>query len=294
MTLRVSREDSTSAFYSAWNDRDALAVAESFAEGGTYADPFSRTSLSGDALRTHVASLVGALPELRFDVRRTLRDGEHVAVVWSLHAVCKGALDREVSADGVAFALEGTDLFHVSERGILAVRRSFERRDLVDCFGLQSIVEPIESGSMTFGYSLREWVSTKKPALLGLTWIQARDEDEKVKIRGLARKIINGFRDVPGYIGVVTGFAGLHGFTMTAWEDETALRAGVHGPAHVDAMRGFHQGLSAGVFTSVWQPVRLNVMWARCAACGAANDAHRAERRCHQCGAPLPEAAPFV
>jgi heme-degrading monooxygenase HmoA len=281
-------------FYGAWNARDVDGVIRTFASGGTFADPFSRATLSAEALRAHVTSLVAALSEVRFRTESTLREGDRVVVVWTLDAVCKGALDRDISADGVSFTLEGIDLFHLSEHGVLSVRRSFERRDLVERLGMQSIVEPIEVGTMTFGYSLRDWASKAKPALLGMTWIQARDEEEKATIRGYARRIIKGFHEIPGFVGVVTGFTGLRGFTLTAWESEDALRAGVHGPNHVEAMRGFHQGLSTGVFTSVWQPLRLNRVWQRCTQCGTPNDAHRVERQCQHCGAPLAEAAPYV
>jgi hypothetical protein len=238
--------------------------------------------------------LIAALPELHFTIEHTLREADHVVVTWSLRAVCKGALDREITADGVPFTLDGVDLLELADGGIRSCRRLFERRDLVERLGLQSIVEPIESGSMSFGYSLRDWISQAKPALLGMTWIQARDEDEKAKIRGYARRIIKGFHEVPGFIGVITGFAGLHGFTFTAWEDEMALRAGVHGPDHVEAMRGFHQGLSSGVFTSVWQPLRLNRMWQRCLHCGVVNDARAVVHRCRSCGQELPEWQPYL
>jgi hypothetical protein len=223
-----------------------------------------------------------------------MRDGDRVVTAWALDAVCKGTLDREIAADGVSFTLEGIDAFRLADSGIASVRRMFERRDLAERLGMQSIIEPIEVGTMTFGYSLRDWASTAKPALLGMTWIQARDEEERAEIRGFARRIIKGFHDVPGFIGVVTGFAGLHGFTLTAWENESALRAGVHGPDHVEAMRGFHQGVSAGVFTSVWQPLRINRLWVRCHNCGTPNDAHGASRQCTKCGFPLPEPAPYV
>lgn len=288
------QEDVVIAFYEAWNRRDADALTRTFAADGTFADPLCRTAVSGDALQGHVGAVLAALTELRFSVGRTMRDGAHVAVSWSLKAVCHGALDRELNGDGASLDLEGLDLFEIGEAGIRGVRRFFERRDLAEQLGMQSIVEPIEVGSMTFGYSVRDWVSNAKPAVLGMTWIQARDEDEKGKIRGFARAIVKGFHQVPGFLGVVTGFAGLHGFTFTAWESEDALRGGVHGPEHVEAMRSFHQGTSTGVFTSVWQPLRINRTWVRCGTCGTANDAHRAERACQRCGAPLPEPAPYV
>jgi heme-degrading monooxygenase HmoA len=127
-----------------------------------------------------------------------------------------------------------------------------------------------------------------------LTWLLARDETEKLAIRAHAREIINHFREVPGFIGIVTGFAGLHGFTVTAWENEEALRVGTHSGAHSEAMHAFRaDGLSGGVFTSVWAPIRLNRMWVRCPL-GHANDATRADGKCEVCGEPLPPEEPYL
>ena len=294
MQERGTGRDIVSDFYRAWNARDPDAIVGTLAGDGTLVDPLSRTPLAGEALRAHLTAQVAALPELVFRVERTLRDGDGVVVTWTLEARCRGALDREIAADGVAFTLAGLDLFRLSGGEIASVRRAFDRRELAERLGLQSIIEPIAVGTMTFGYSLRDWVSAARPAVLGVTWIQARDEEEKATIRGHARRILQGFREVPGFIGVVTGFTGLRGFTLTAWESEAALRAGVHGAEHVEAMRAFHQGTSSGVFTSVWQPLRLNTMWLRCAQCGTPNDAHQAGRQCRRCGHALPEAPPHV
>lgn len=280
-------------FYDAWNRRDADRIARAFGDEGRFRDPLARRAVSGDALRDHVTAQLAALPEVAFRVEHAMRDGERIAVSWTLRAVCNGALDAEIKADGVAFALEGTDVFHVSGARIVDLRRWFERRDLADRLGLQSITLPIAVGSMAFGYSLRDWVSKEKPGVLGMTWILARDEAEKATIRARARDIIRHFHEVPGFIGIVTGFAGLHGFTFTAWESEDALRRGTHAGPHLDAMKAFRDGLSAAVFTSVWTPTRLNRMWSRCAN-GHANDATRVERTCEQCGAPLPEPEPYV
>jgi hypothetical protein len=97
---------------------------------------------------------------------------------------------------------------------------------------------------------------------------------------------------VPGFIGIVTGFAGLHGFTLTAWESEEALRLATQSGAHSEAMHAFRQdGLAGGVFTSVWEPVRLNRMWLRCPL-GHPNDATRADGTCEVCGEPLPAPEP--
>ena len=67
----------------------------------------------------------------------------------------------------------------------------------------------------------------------------------------------------------VTGFAGLHGFTLTAWENEEALRLATHSGAHSEAMHAFRaDDLSGGVFTSdvakgmrVLQKLRAGITW---------------------------------
>ncbi len=89
---------------------------------------------------------------------------------------------------------------------------------------------------MTLGYSVRDWISTEKPSALGVTWIL--DEAEKAVIRGHARRIVQHFHEVPEFIGIVTGFVGLHGFTITAWDSEEALRFGTYEVPHARAVRG--------------------------------------------------------
>jgi heme-degrading monooxygenase HmoA len=141
---------------------------------------------------------------------------------------------------------------------------------------------------------MRSWASKAKPGALGMTWLLARDETEKLAIRARAREIIAHFREVPGFIGIVTGFAGLHGFTLTAWESEEGLRLATRSGAHDEAMHAFrHDGLAGGVFTSVWEPVRLNRMWLRCPL-GHPNDATRTDGKCEVCGEPLPAPEPYV
>jgi heme-degrading monooxygenase HmoA len=189
---------------------------------------------------------------------------------------------------------EGTDVFEVEADHLRRLRRSFDEYAVADALGLQTIVEPFGDGDLTFGHSMRSWVSKEKPGALGMTWLLARDETEKLAIRARARDIIDHFRAVPGFIGIVTGFAGLHGFTLTAWETEEALRSGTHSGAHSDAMHAFRaDDLSGGVFTSVWAPVRLNRMWLRCPL-GHPNDAARTDGRCEVCGQPLPAPEPYV
>jgi heme-degrading monooxygenase HmoA/predicted ester cyclase len=285
--------DIVDGFYDAWNRHDAAAIAAAFAVGGRYADPLSPAELAADELGDHVQGVLDVIRDLRITVTRRIANEVVAATLWTIEGTWDGNLGSlTASASPVRF--EGTDLFELEDEGFRNVRRSFDRLAVADALGLQTIVEPFSDGALTFGHSMRMWVSKERPGALGMTWLLARDETEKLAIRARARDIIDHFREVPGFIGIVTGFAGLHGFTLTAWENEEALRAGTHSGAHGEAMHAFHaEGLSGGVFTSVWAPIRLNRIWTRCPS-GHPNDATRADGTCEVCGQPLPAVEPYV
>lgn len=56
------QKDAVAEFYGAWNQRDPGALARTFVDDGTFADPLCRSAVSGDALRAHVAAVAAALP----------------------------------------------------------------------------------------------------------------------------------------------------------------------------------------------------------------------------------------
>jgi steroid delta-isomerase-like uncharacterized protein len=280
-------------FYDAWNRHDAAAVVACFATDGGYADPLTRVALSGDDLTDHVQRVLDVIRDLRTSRIRTIADDDAAAVVWTTQGTWDGKLESlSVSETSVRF--DGIDVIELEDGHLRRVRRSFDQLAVADALRLQTIVEPYGEGDLTFGHSMRSWASKQKPGALGMTWLLARDEAEKLAIRSRAREIIAHFRGLPGFIGIVTGFAGLHGFTLTAWESEEALRLATRSGAHSEAMHAFRSdGLAGGVFTSVWEPVRLNRMWLRCPN-GHPNDANRADGKCDVCGEPLPVPEPYV
>lgn len=157
-----------------------------------------------------------------------------------------------------------------------------------------ALAEPIASAQAQYGYALRAASgSSRPPGVVALTWIAARDAEERERIRAHSRQNVQDFMAEPGFISIVTGFTGLRGFTVTAWEDEASLRRALGGH-HAVAMRElFDGGLVASVWTSVWTPTRLNRLWVRCPACGALEDVNDDHRSCSQCHAPLPERPAF-
>ena len=280
-------------FYDAWNRHDAAAVTSSFAADGVYADPLTRVDRARETLTDHVQRVLDVIDDLRISPVRTIADEEAAAVLWATEGTWDGVLGA-LSASETPVRFEGMDVIELEDGHLRRVRRSFDQRAVADALRLQTIVEPYGEGDLTFGHSMRSWASKAKPGALGMTWLLARDETEKLAIRARAREIVAHFREVPGFIGIVTGFAGLHGFTLTAWESEEALRLATRSGAHGEAMHAFqHDGLAGGVFTSVWEPLRLNRMWLRCPL-GHPNDATRSDGKCEVCGHPLPAPEPYV
>jgi hypothetical protein len=97
----------------------------------------------------------------------------------------------------------------------------------------------------------------------------------------------------PGFISIVTGFTGMRGFTVTAWEDEDAMKRAL-GKHHAVAMKElFGEDFVASVWTSLWTPTRVNRLWVRCTSCGALEDVSDDHRSCGRCEATLPERPAF-
>lgn len=141
-----------------------------------------------------------------------------------------------------------------------------------------------------FGYSLRVASgNANPPGCIALTWITGADEAGRARIREHAKQNVADFLETPGFLSIVTGFIGLRGFTVTAWESEESMRAALS-KHHAEAMRDLFAGeYVASVWKSVWRPTRVNRLWVRCTACKALGDASDNARACAACGATLPD-----
>jgi steroid delta-isomerase-like uncharacterized protein len=278
------------AYFAAWNARDAAAVARTFAPGGTYEDPTTGGAVPGADVGRVVEPLCAAFPDLEFTRSGAIGDGERLVVEWTLRGRNLGPLRAGVEATGGAMQVRGVDVFAVDDHGIRAVRRYFDRQAFVESFGLMALVQPVAQGPARYGYSMRVASANRRaPGVIALTWIEGADEDEKERIRAHSRRNVRDFLDEPGFLSIVTGFTGLRGFTVTAWEDEASMRRAL-GKHHATAMRElFGERFVAAVWTSVWTPTRINRLWLRCPSCGSLEDVSDEHRRCTRCDAPLPE-----
>lgn len=157
-----------------------------------------------------------------------------------------------------------------------------------------ALAEPIGSASAQYGYSLRAASGNKRPpGVIALTWITGKDAAERERIRAHSRQNVQDFVAEPGFISIVTGFVGLRGFTVTAWEDEGSMKRAL-GKHHAVAMKElFGENFVASVWTSVWTPTRINRIWVRCTSCGSLEDVSDDHRACARCETALPERPAF-
>jgi ketosteroid isomerase-like protein len=285
--------DRIEAYYQRLNAHDAAAVAELFAPGGVFVDAAAGAPVPRERIGELTAHVIAMLPDLRFEHGPPLSGGGRHAVEWTVTGHNQGPYRPNLVPTGKRVELRGVDVFTIDENGITKLQRYFDQKTLAEQVGLQVIVEPHQQESAVFGYSMRvSMPGSRVPEVLALTWIRGRDEAERDRIRGHSRQIIRDFQREPGFIGIVTGFAGDRGFTVTAWEDEAALhRALSHQHAH--AQHEFRTSdISPGVWTSVWKPIRTNRIWTRCPACHEPNDVNDDHRACSKCGAELPPRPP--
>jgi hypothetical protein len=144
-----------------------------------------------------------------------------------------------------------------------------------------ALAEPLERGPAKFGYAMRVASGNPSPpSVIALTWIAGKDAADRERIRAFAKQNVQDFMQEPGFISIVTGFIGLRGFTVTAWQGEDAMRAALS-KNHAVAMRAlFTEDFVASVWTSVWTPSRINRIWVRCVACAALEDVSDDHRAC--------------
>jgi steroid delta-isomerase-like uncharacterized protein len=282
------------AYFDAWNAHDGAAMAQLFSPGGTYADPTTGDSVPASRLPQVVDALTAAFPDLAFERRSATGEGTSRVVEWVMRGHNRGPLGPGVSPTGRAVELRGIDAFDVESGGIRAVRSYFDQKALAEQAGLMALVQPVEQGPAHYGYSMRVASGNPRPpAIIALTWIQGANEAEKERIRAHSRQNVQDFLAEAGFISIVTGFTGLRGFTVTAWEDEASMKRALS-KHHATAMRELFSGdFVSAVWTSVWQPTRINRIWVRCHACASLEDVSDGHRACRRCGTELAERPAF-
>ena len=282
------------AYFEGWNAHDASAVARTFAASGTYSDPTTERPLAGKDIARIMEPLCAAFPDLTFERTDGIGNETRHVVEWTLRGHNRGALRAGINPTDKEATLRGVDVFEIGEDGIRSVRGYFDQKAFFESFGLMALVQPVEQGPAKYGYSMRVASGNPKPpGVIALTWIQGANEAEKERIRAHSRDNVKDFLAEPGFLSIVTGFTGLRGFTVTAWEDEASMKRAL-AKHHAVAMKElFSENFVASVWTSVWTPTRMNRLWVRCPACGSLENVNDDHRSCSKCNAPMPERPAF-
>lgn len=77
--------DVAQRYFDAWNSRDPSAIVATFAKGGTYNDPTSGGTLTG---QEYTSGLFSAFPDLSFEIVSAAPAGdEMVAAQWLMKGV---------------------------------------------------------------------------------------------------------------------------------------------------------------------------------------------------------------
>jgi steroid delta-isomerase-like uncharacterized protein len=276
-------------YFAAWNAHDGERLASFFADTATFEGPTTAMAIRSFDLASVVEALAAQFSDFVFELTRVTATETLVYAEWILRGTNDGALKRGLPATGRRLHTVGVDVIEIGGAKIARARRVYDRRAMFEQLGLQVLVEPHQLGAMQFGYSLHASSGNlSMPGVVALTWIQGRDEAERDRVREHSGQIVADFLKQPGFIGIVTGFAGARGFTCSAWEDEQSLYRALN-QHHARAKQDFRtSGLSPGVWTSVWKPDHINRLWLRCLTCETPNDVTDRHRRCSNCGGDLP------
>jgi len=276
-------------YFSAWNGHDGDRLAALFAADGSYEGPTLALAAHAFDLAAVIEALAAQFSDFRFELTRVSTSASVAHAEWVLNGTNDGAIKRGVPPTGKRIHLNGVDVIEFAQGRIVKARRIYDRRAMFEQIGLQVLIEPYRLGACHFGYSLHASSGNlEPPGVVALTWIEGRDEAERDRIREHSAEILADFLKEPGFIGIVTGFAGARGFTCTAWQDEPSLYHALD-HHHARAKQDFRtSGLSPSVWTSVWVPHHLNRLWVRCSTCEQPNDMSGRRRQCSNCGADLP------
>jgi steroid delta-isomerase-like uncharacterized protein len=109
-TVTDTREQLMQAYLSAWNSHDPDAVASFFAPTAVYDDRGAGELATGQAaIREHVASVIAAFPDLRFELVRAAHAADFTTGHWTARMTHRGELSG-LRRTGHALTSEGVDV----------------------------------------------------------------------------------------------------------------------------------------------------------------------------------------
>ena len=128
--------DIVKQYASAFNAHNVPAVLELFGTSGTYTDPVAGNALHQDGLGEYIHGLLGAFPDLQFELVRLEPAGDKLVVLeWIMHGTNTGP-SPSGPASGRKLAMPGVDLITVEGDGIAHLVAYFDRMLYAEQMGL--------------------------------------------------------------------------------------------------------------------------------------------------------------
>lgn len=125
------------AYFAALNNHDSSAVADVFADGGTYADPSLPDPVPVEGFIQYMGGLWAAFPDLAFETGITTEQDNRVVMPWLMTGTQTGPLPGIApEPTGAAVNLPGIDDIVVGPGGIESVTGYFDNLTLVAQLGV--------------------------------------------------------------------------------------------------------------------------------------------------------------
>lgn len=275
-------------YFAAWNRRDAGAVLETIAPGGTYRDAATPGPLAGEALRAYMQQLWSAFPDLSFELGPVHAVGPGTIYgEWTMVGTNTGSM-QGLPPSGRAVRVPGIDVLQAGKQGITSVTGYFDSALLPRQLGLDVIVQPRELGPVRLGAAsaVRRGRLADADTLV-VTELLARTDEGVASIREQSRQIIGEQMADPAFLAFTGAVIGQRLTTVSCWTSEAAMQAAMRRGSHARAMRDFFssrhiEGGSIGIFTRL----REGPQYRRCPGCSEMKALAGAASTC-ACGATL-------
>jgi steroid delta-isomerase-like uncharacterized protein len=289
----MSALNAANRYFDAWNRHSPEDIVSSIEPGGTYEDPLTGGPLSGSEIARYSGELFHAYPDVSFELVNVAEAGpDSVAAQWMMRGTNTGPM-QGAPPTGKSVSLGGADFIVTKGDRVASVKGYFDTAEIPRQLGMRVLVQPEAIGPVQFGESTYLALGKRtRPGAFSITSLRVRSDDEVERVVGYSRRVFQELPGMKGFISAVTGRAGSHTFTVTAWEtpdDPSRMRGGAHQEA-MDAF--FGPDFTHGGVTSVWVPHHINPVWVRCGECGEMSATEGTGATCRS-GHTLPDPPPY-
>jgi steroid delta-isomerase-like uncharacterized protein len=285
----MDRAKLVEAYFDAWNAHEADAIVATFAPSGTYSDPTTPGPLEGAAIGHNAAALWAAFPDVKFEITSHLSDETGLfSAQWTMTGSNSGSF-AGLPPTGRSVVLRGADFIRVGAAGIERVEGYFSPGAIPHQLGMQVVVQPSEVGPFQFGTAVRVRGDIHgEPGAFSITSLKPKNAEDVERVRELSRATAAQMTQLDGFMGWVGATIGDRMLTITAWSSPEDSKQVMRLDPHRQGTKGFFgTDVADGGWVSVWTPLRIGPMYARCSTCGAMTSSVMETAAC-VCGAELP------